>query len=116
MFNLMRNWVLQVMNIRLCILCLSLVANIFADNKVNPLFVCQLLGKSLIRQCVLSASDDKYCTSLHISYLSCIKSLDDHNRGILYNSKDDNYRGNIYSPCGYEISQLILSGYGYCSK
>ncbi len=73
------------------------------------LTTCQTIAKNLITMCVKSLDPDpKVCTPLYASYVACITGLNSP-RQLVYKKSYDDYPLSAYSPCGYEISHLILA-------
>jgi hypothetical protein len=99
----------------LSIIFIGLALCAFASNDNNTQN-CQDLGKLLIKECVISVPDDKRCPSIYSVYLSCINLLQGGKRKLIYNINLDKYKGNSYSPCGYEISNLILADRADCGS
>lgn len=73
---------------------------------------CMFLGSNLINNCVENDGDLEECSAIYSAYYSCIIQLNAPLQ-IEYKRDIDNYKNNPFSPCGYEISHLILNNKCY---
>ncbi len=87
--------------------CLFIFVARANTNILNQQRICILLGNDLMGKCVENEGDFEECLKLYTGYLACINQL---NKPLVveYLRAIDNYKNNEFSPCGYEISHLIL--------
>ncbi len=103
--------ILKRIGILLCFIITIVGANI-NSSFIDQQSVCITLGNNLIDQCVEDDGDLEYCLPIYISYLNCITQLNKPLE-LIYKKEIDNYPSSSFSPCGYEISHLILSNKCY---
>jgi hypothetical protein len=95
---------LKVLIVIFCLVILAATAN---TNILNQEQICTLLGEDLINKCVENQGDLEECLETYAAYIICINQL---NKPLTnkYLRQIDNYKNNQFSPCGYEVSHLIL--------
>ncbi len=68
---------------------------------------CIILGHNLIELCVDTEGDWQQCMINYNLYVACINQLNQP-LPLEYKKELDNLKKSPFSPCGYEISHLIL--------
>ena len=82
------------------------MANNFSDELLQN--SCIAIGNNLISQCVDTTGDVYQCSILYSNYVGCITQLNQP-LDLIYRHDLDNLSHSEFSPCGYEVSHLLLN-------